>query len=116
VRNTAPLEAHVMVQNKDIGKIKRGQQVQIKYFAYPYQEYGIQHGVIADIATKPSGPNSMYLITVALELETITARASTISKDLEIGLEGIGEVKTGEKRFIELFFAPASRFFQVAEE
>ena len=58
----------------------------------------------------------MYLITVALELETITARASTISKALEIGLEGVGEVKTGEKRFIELLFAPASRFFQVAEE
>jgi hemolysin D len=116
VRNTAPLEAHVMVQNKDIGKIRRGQKVQIKYFAYPYQEYGIQHGVIADIATKPSGPNAMYLITVALELETIAARASTVTKALEIGLEGVGEVKTGEKRFIELFFAPASRFFQVAEE
>jgi hemolysin D len=53
---------------------------------------------------------------VALELETITARASTVSKSLEIGLEGIGEVKTGEKRFIELFFAPASRFFQASEE
>jgi hemolysin D len=116
VRNTAPLEAHVMVQNKDIGKIKRGQKVQIKYFAYPYQEYGIQHGVIADIATKASGPNAMYQITVALELETITARKATVSKALEIGLEGVGEVKTGEKRFIELLFAPASRFFRVEEE
>ena len=37
-------------------------------------------------------------------------------KALEIGLEGVAEIKTGEKRFIELFFAPASRFFQGREE
>ncbi|UEM24798.1 HlyD family secretion protein (plasmid) [Skermanella mucosa] len=118
VRNTAPLEAQVFVQNRDIGKIRRGQKVQVKYFAYPYQEYGIQDGVIADIGTRPGAEpenRSRYLVTVALERETIAARAGT-PKALEIGLEGVAEIKTGEKRFIELFFAPASRFFQGQEE
>lgn len=118
VRNAAPLEAQVFVQNRDIGKIRRGQKVQVKYFAYPYQEYGIQDGVIADIGTRPGAEpenRSRYLVTVALERETIAARAGT-PKALEIGLEGVAEIKTGEKRFIELFFAPASRFFQGREE
>ncbi|EWY37248.1 hypothetical protein N825_21195 [Skermanella stibiiresistens SB22] len=118
VRNTAPLEGLAYVQNRDIGKIRRGQKVQIKYFAYPYQEYGIQNGVISDIATRPGAvaeQQSKYLVTVALERETIVSR-TTAPKALEIGLEGVAEIKIGEKRFIELFFAPASRFFQGEEE
>ena len=54
VRNTAPLEAHVMIQNRDIGKIRRGQKVQIKYFAYPTQDYGVQTGSITEISAKPT--------------------------------------------------------------
>lgn len=114
VRNTAPLEARVLVQNKDIGKLKVGQTVQIKYFAYPYQEYGIQQGWISQISTKPN-EQSFYVVNVALERETIRGRSGP-DKNLEIGLEGIAEIKTGEKRFIELVFAPASRFFQGAAE
>ena len=44
-----------MIQNRDIGKIRRGQKVQIKYFAYPTQDYGPQSGIITEIAAKPSG-------------------------------------------------------------
>src|SRR3954454_16024112 len=75
VRNTAPLEAHVMIQNRDIGKIRRGQKVQIKYFAYPTQDYGVQTGSITEIAAKPTsepGKPSLYLVNVALERETVT--------------------------------------------
>ena len=54
VRETAPLEARLLVQNKDIGRLKYGQRVQIKYFAYPYQNYGIQSGFITAISARPS--------------------------------------------------------------
>lgn len=116
VPSTAPLEARVLVQNKDIGKLKHRQLVQIKYFAYPYQEYGIQTGEIADISTRPStvaSENSLYVVTVVLRRETIASRnRPDRPKSLEIGLQGVAEIKTGEKRFIELLFAPASRFFR----
>jgi hemolysin D len=54
VKESAALEARVLVDNKDIGHLKRGQDVKIKYFAYPYQEYGIHEGRISSIAKKPS--------------------------------------------------------------
>ncbi|UEM23515.1 HlyD family secretion protein [Skermanella mucosa] len=117
VRNTAPLEAHVLIKNRDIGRIRRGQRVQIKYFAYPGEDYGVQNGIVADIAAKPDsqpGGQSMYQVKVALERETVTG-LNGVTKPLEIGLEGTAEIKTGEKRLIEILFAPASRFFQKEE-
>ncbi len=114
VRDTAPLYARVLVRNESIGNLAKGQDVKIKYFAYPYQEFGIQEGVISDIATKPGGvegAESMYIVTVALKQETI-ARRGEKSKELEIGLEGLAEIKTGSKRMIELLFSPVSKFFK----
>lgn len=110
VRDTAPLEAVTLVENKDIGALQRGQEVKIKYAAYPYQEYGIQEGVIIDIATTPDlTTGSQYPVRIALKSETIAKRGER-PKQLEIGLEGMAEIKTGEKRLIELVFSPVSKF------
>ncbi|MBF0611165.1 MAG: HlyD family efflux transporter periplasmic adaptor subunit [Magnetococcales bacterium] len=117
VKDSAALEARVLVQNKDIGRLRKEQRVQIKYFAYPYQEFGIPVGLISDIGTKPGeikGQESMYVVRVALESETIS-KLNSRPKRLEIGLEGIAEIKVGEKRFIELAFSPISRFFTQEE-
>jgi len=118
VRNSAPLEARVLVQNKDIGLLKIGQDVKIKYFAYPFQEYGIQKGSISDISVRPSttpGEADLFVVNVALASETVQrqpVRQGDPVKTLEIGLTGTAEIKTGDKRFIELLFTPASKFFQ----
>lgn len=114
VKDTAALEGQLLVMNKDIGKLEIGQRVKIKYFAFPYQEYGIPEGTIYDIAKRPGGVDgqeSMYLVKVALDKETIKRVGSSKSQPLEIGLEGMAEVKTGEKRWIEMFFTPISQFF-----
>jgi hemolysin D len=104
-----------MIQNRDIGKIKRGQKVQIKYFAYPAQDYGSQTGVITEISAKPivaePGKPSLYLVNVALDRETVTG-PNGVTRSLEIGIEGFAQIKTGEKRFLEILFAPSSRFFE----
>ncbi len=118
VKNSAPLEARVLVQNKDIGLLKIGQEVKIKYFAYPFQEYGIQRGSIADISVRPStvpGEANLFVVNVVLASETVQrqpVRPGDPVKTLEIGLTGMAEIKTGDKRFIELMFTPASKFFQ----
>ncbi|MBF0145977.1 MAG: HlyD family efflux transporter periplasmic adaptor subunit [Magnetococcales bacterium] len=118
VKDSAALVGRALVQNKDIGRMKRGQTVRVKYFAYPYQDYGIPEGIISDIATKPggvTGQESLYKVRIALKDESI-ARRGDKPRLLEIGLEGIAEIKTGEKRLIELVFSPISRFFGKEEE
>lgn len=118
VRDTAVLEGHAFVENQDIGQLKRGQPVKIKYFAYPYQEYGIADGLVSSIATTPSGvagQESKYLVKVALRADTIRKPGGRL-KTLEIGLEGLAEFKTGERRFIEILFSPISKFLAPEDE
>lgn len=118
VKESAALEGRGLVQNRDIGRMKRGQEVKIKYFAYPYQEFGIPSGMISDIATRPGGVEgqaNMYIVKVRIKDETIRGRDGR-ARPLEIGLEGIAEIKTGEKRFIELVFSPISSFFTQDDE
>lgn len=118
VKNSSALVGRVLVSNQDIGRVKHGQDVKIKYFAYPYQDFGIQSGTIVDIATDPGGDNateSQYVVKVALYKEAIAKKGGRL-KNLEIGLEGVAEIKTGEKRLIELLFAPVSKFFVDPEE
>ena len=118
IKGSAALEGRALVQNKDIGRMDHGDLVQIKYFAYPYQEYGIPTGKISYIAKKPggvAGQESLYLVRVALASDTIKKQGSKRLKKLEIGLEGMAEIKTGQKRFIELMFTPISKFFTQEE-
>ncbi|MBF0188875.1 MAG: HlyD family efflux transporter periplasmic adaptor subunit [Magnetococcales bacterium] len=118
VNSSAELKGMVYVQNSDIGKLKIGQTLNIKYFAYPYQEWGIPTGTITSIASKPGGgPKemaSMYLVEIGLNSDTISKRGSK-PRPLVIGLEGMGEIVTGQKRFIELLFRPIARFFTQEE-
>jgi hypothetical protein len=53
----------------------------------------------------------MYIIRVALDTEIIKKKRRRPRK-LEMGLEGMAEVKTGEKRLISIVFSPFARFFQ----
>lgn len=113
----APLEARVLVRNESIGQLRRLQDVKIKYFTFPFQEYGIAAGKIKTIASVPSelkGEESMYVVTVALEKETVQRREGK-PIPLGVGIAGVAEVKVGEKRLIELLFAPVSRFLRPKE-
>jgi multidrug resistance efflux pump len=116
VKESAPLEAMVLVENKDIGRLKKGDSVKIKYHAYPYQEYGIPEGTITEIATKPDDQmGGKYPVRIALASEEISKHGEK-TKKLEIGIEGIAEIKVGEKRLIELVFRPLSKLLAPKED
>ncbi len=119
IKDTAVIQGRALVQNKDIGRMHEGDTVQIKYFAYPYQEYGIPTGRISYIAKKPGdveGQKSLYVVRVDLDSYTISKMGSKKKRPLEVGLEGTAEIKTGQKRLIELLFTPISKFFTQEEE
>ncbi len=123
VKQDAPLVARALIQNHDIGKIKTGQTVNLKYFAYPYQEWGIQEGRVIEIATTPGtvpGFENLYEVRIALLPNVFSGEVGTIGggettpreRPLEIGLEGIAEIYTDQKRWIELIFRPLGKFFE----
>lgn len=114
VKNTETKYAQILVQNRDIGRLKEGQFVGIKYDAYPYQEWNIYEGSVAKISPRPSevkGQESMYEVQVSLNKQYIQKNENSKKIDLVLGLQGFAEIKTGDKRLIETIFTPISRFF-----
>ena len=47
---SAPMIAEVMVLNKDVGLLKPGQLVKLKYDAYAFQDFGIKRGWLTSIS------------------------------------------------------------------
>jgi multidrug resistance efflux pump len=128
-RDTERIYAEIYIRNDSIGRVKRGLErqgkleVKIKYGAYPYQEYGSKRGFIRNIAEKPSseikGHETDYLAKI--ELEDLDEKGPFTwhqkSEDgkpvpMTMGLVGFAEIKTGERKLIEILFTPVSKFFQ----
>ena len=81
-RNSA-LEAQLLVPSRAVGFIEPGQEVRLKYDAFPYQRFGLQAGRIESLADTPSIPGEgnlpvslsepAYRATVSVERQSILA-------------------------------------------
>ena len=82
------------------GKVKIGQQVNIKLNNYPFQEYGMLIGEIKNISLTPT--NDIYDVTVILK----NGLNTTYDKELifKQKMKGSAEVITEELRLIERMF------------
>lgn len=53
------LEVHLYAPSKTAGFVSAGQQVLIRYNAYPYQKFGLQAGTVMDVSNTPFAPNEL---------------------------------------------------------
>ena len=91
------LEAHLYAPSRTAGFVAPGQQVLIRYSAFPYQKFGLHPGVVTDVSKTPFAPTELpqhlastimsgvqqsaggapaeglYRITVKLDRQTISA-------------------------------------------
>src|SRR5438477_11060329 len=114
VKSTEAKFVQIMIQNRDRGRIKEGQSVQIKYDAYPYQEWNIYEGKVTHIADRPSevkGQESTYEVRVDLNAESRKIKKGTKEVELTLGLQGFAEIITVKKQLIETIFTHISRLF-----
>jgi len=84
--NGASLQAHLYVPSRAIGFIRPGDQVQLRYQAYPYQKFGHAVGTVASVSRTALSANEVtgdhqgannsepvYLINVRLSRQTVIA-------------------------------------------
>jgi multidrug resistance efflux pump len=83
------------------GKIKIGQQVNIKLENYPDTEFGTLHGTVNSISLIPN-QDGLYLINVSLPTTLITSYNKTVVFKQE--MRGSAEIITQDLRLIERFF------------
>ncbi len=57
------LQARVMVPSRAVGFIKAGQEVVLRYRAYPYQKFGQQHGKVAAVSYTALTPQEVLALT-----------------------------------------------------
>jgi len=90
------------------GKVKAGQDVNIKLNDFPYEEYGYIRGKVESISTLThtieisGGTIDAYLVTVSFPKATTT----NLGKKLPLNFEskGIGEIITKKRRLIQRLF------------
>lgn len=98
--NSAKAYGEMYVGQYNIGKIKVGQRVILKFDGYPYQEFGTMDAKIETISDIPI--DSVYKIKVLLpnnELKTYNKNVK-----IKVGMTASGEIVTEDLRLIEKLF------------
>jgi hypothetical protein len=98
------------VQLKRIGsgKVKPGQQVNIKFDNYPYMEYGMVEGRVNRISKVPTNDN------YALEVDLPKGLVSSYGVNFEFNneIQGTAEIVTEDMRLIQRIFNPIKSLFK----
>ena len=122
--NAAPVvEARIL--NKDIGFIREGQPVRVKFEAYPFTDYGIVPGIVESIsrdAVDTSEPGAVeerdrngrvvqpgLIYTTRIRLLRRSIRVAGRDQPIGPGLAVQAEIKTGDRRVIQYLLSPITQ-------
>lgn len=89
------------ISQNNLGKIKVGQAVLIKFNSYPFQEFGIVDGVISTVTELPA-KDSTFLAKIILPKGLKTNYGKQLV--YKNGMSAIAEIITEDRRLIERFF------------
>lgn len=117
------LRAEVWVSNEDIGFVREGQPVKLKFAAFPFQKYGLAEGTVehvsadaADTSAANGAPNddnkatSMPLVYKALvTLKTMRLEANGRAFPLSAGMQTNAEILLGTRTVAEYLLSPLQR-------
>ena len=112
---TAPIVAEVMILNKDVGLMKPGQVVRLKYDAFAFQDYGIKRGWLSEIA--PDAVMDEMLGPVfrgIVDLEETAIQVKGDEKPLIFGMKGVAEVVTARQSVLMLLLSPLRKLYESA--
>ena len=108
------LQAILLVPPRSAGFLDIGQDVNLLLDAFPYQKFGAQRGVIAEVSESPLLPGQLeapvptqeaaYRVRVALPKETIEAYGNEVP--LRPGMTLVGDIVTDRRSLIEWMFEP----------
>ena len=114
--DAVPMVAEVTFLNKDIGLIASGQRVKLKYDAFPFQDFGIQHGRLLHISPdvimdERLGP--VFRGRVALDEFVVVVKEVTVP--LRYGMMGVAEVVTDRQSILIRLLSPLRKLQKTVE-
>jgi membrane fusion protein len=112
----AVLEAHLYTPSKSIGFVHDGQEVLLRFLAYPHQKFGSHRARVIAISKSPLPPAEMgfsptdgsrdpvYRIKAVLDSQSI--RAYGKPEPLQAGMQLEADIQLDRRRLIEWIFEP----------
>ena len=123
-----PLRAEVWVSNDDIGFVREGQPVKLKFAAFPFQKYGMAAGTVehvsADAAAADDGGGNpvadparrsqplVYKALVALEQSELALDGARFL--LAAGMQTHAEIRLGDRTVLEYLLSPVRKAWHEA--
>ena len=122
VPDSETLRAEVWLSNEDVGFVRAGQPVRLKFSAYQFQKYGMIDGVVDDVAADaaeqspnpadPSIPQMAYRTLIKLKQQTLLADGQPYR--LAAGMVVIAEVKLGDRSVMSYLLSPVQKAWHEA--
>lgn len=110
------LQAHLFSPSRSIGFVRAGQEVLLRYVAYPHQKFGSHRARIVAVARSPLSPAELGflpadgsrepLYRIKVELAAQTIRAYGLQEALQPGMQVEADVLLDRRRLIEWVFEP----------
>lgn len=101
------VEAEAMLENKDIGFVKVGQDAAIKIETFNYTKYGLLNGKVQNVsldAIQDEKRGLVYSARITLSKHSMDIEGKTVK--LAPGMAVTVEIKSAQRRIIEYFLSP----------
>ncbi|NES21883.1 MAG: HlyD family efflux transporter periplasmic adaptor subunit [Symploca sp. SIO3E6] len=102
-----PLVLSAKLPNSEAGFIKKGMPVQVKFDAYPYQEYGIVSGKVTSVSADAKADQqlgSVYKVEVGLEQNYVEGKGQTIP--FKAGQTANADIIIRRRRIVDILLEP----------
>ena len=101
------MEVEAMIENKDIGFVKVGQDAVVKIESFPYTRYGHIEGKVENVSHDAMQDEKRGLIYPArIRLSKTFLIIDGTRVNLTAGMAVSAEIKTGKRRVIDYFLSP----------
>jgi membrane fusion protein len=121
VPENARLEVHLFTPSRSMGFVREGQQVLVRYQAYPYQKFGHHAGKVVSVSRTAISPAELpsalaglailggagepiYRIVVALERQSVTAYGA--EQALQAGMQLEADIALERRKLYEWILEP----------
>jgi hemolysin D len=111
VPSDQPMEVEAMLENKDIGFVRPGQEVEIKVETFTFTKYGVVHGTVVSISNDAIEDEKRGLLySTRIQLKESSVKVGGKQIPLSAGMAVRAEVKTDKRKVIDYFLSPLQQY------
>jgi hemolysin D len=126
VPHAEKLKAEVWVSNEDIGFIRPGQPVKLKFAAYSFQKYGMGHGTVEHVSADAQSEEEArdkglqdaghrpLRYKALITLDSSALETDGVKYRLSVGMQTTAEILLGDRTVAEYLLSPVKKAWHEA--